>query len=237
MHIKNSERVIPTLDAGGAAVYALAGATAGGTGKHQLLEIALPPQAVYELSLAANCEGSLYVVQGEIAPTNLPDVLPEGSGLALPASSAVTLHNSAAASALLVLALTPVDPPYSENLLPVQRDLNALAILQTPHGEIVREFFGAAAGGTRHHSLAYITLPSGKHSLKHYHPIAEESYYILSGSGRILVDSEERRCSVGDAVAIPPNAVHQIFNNGDTVLTFLAVCVPAWTPDCSVFIQ
>jgi mannose-6-phosphate isomerase-like protein (cupin superfamily) len=41
----------------------------------------------------------------------------------------------------------------------------------------------------------------------------------------------------GDTVAIPPNVVHQILNDSKADLTFLAVCAPPWTPDCSVFVD
>ncbi|MBZ0299613.1 MAG: cupin domain-containing protein, partial [Anaerolineae bacterium] len=87
------------------------------------------------------------------------------------------------------------------------------------------------------HSLAHITLPPGKASLRHYHPVVEESYFILSGQGRIVVDGEQQRVASGDAIAIPVSTVHQIVNDGAEDLVFLAVCAPPWTPDCSVFVD
>lgn len=105
------------------------------------------------------------------------------------------------------------------------------------HGEIVRELSGNAAGGSQAHSLAQIVIPPGKASLKHYHPVAEESYYILSGSARMEVDGQSTTLGHGDAVAIAPPSVHQIFNVGEVDLVFLAVCAPAWTPDISIFLD
>jgi mannose-6-phosphate isomerase-like protein (cupin superfamily) len=107
---------------------------------------------------------------------------------------------------------------------------------ESAHGEIVYEYMGKAAGGTAQHSLAQIILPPGKAALKHYHPAAEESYYILSGKGRVVLDGEERIMTAGDAVAIPANTVHRIFNDSKENLVFLAICAPPWTPDCSVFV-
>ena len=109
--------------------------------------------------------------------------------------------------------------------------------IQTAHGEIVRELIGHVAGGMSTHSLAHITLPPGAASLKHYHPIVEESYYILSGPARMMMADEEELLTAGDTVAIPPNAVHQIANESDEMLIFLAVCVPPWTPDCSIIVD
>lgn len=109
--------------------------------------------------------------------------------------------------------------------------------LESEHGEIVYELIGAAAGGSRAYSLAQIVLPPGRASLKHFHPTAEESYYILSGVARMVIDGDTKILSPGDGVAVPPQKIHQIFNDGDGDLTFMAVCVPAWTPDNSVYLD
>lgn len=116
------------------------------------------------------------------------------------------------------------------------RDAATVTPFESPHGEIVHELGGLAAGGLKAHSLAQITLPTGKASLKHYHPEVEESYYMLSGVARLVVDGETQALSAGQMVAIAPNQIHQIFNDGDQPAVFLAVCVPPWTPDCSVFL-
>ena len=116
------------------------------------------------------------------------------------------------------------------------KNTSQLKPFESAHGEVVYEYMGNAAGGTSQHSLAQILLPPGKSALKHYHPVAEESYYILSGEGRVVLDGKEKIVSAGDAVAIPVNVVHQIFNDSAENLVFLAVCAPPWTPDCSVFV-
>jgi mannose-6-phosphate isomerase-like protein (cupin superfamily) len=104
-------------------------------------------------------------------------------------------------------------------------------------GEIISEMIGAAAGGTQTYSLAQIVLPPGNKSGKHYHPVAEESYYILSGTGQMVMDDKTVTLNPGDSIAILPNNVHQISNQGSEDLVFLAICVPAWTPDISVFVD
>ncbi len=109
--------------------------------------------------------------------------------------------------------------------------------LVSPHGEIVYELTGRAAGGATQHSVAHIELPPGKASLKHFHPVAEESYTILSGKGRIVIDGETYPLTPGQCVAIQPPSVHQIFNDGPESLHFLAVCAPAWTPDNSTYLD
>ncbi len=107
--------------------------------------------------------------------------------------------------------------------------------LTSPHGEIVFELIGAAAGGLQSHSVAQVLLPPGKASRRHYHPVAEESYFILAGQARLELNGAIAHLGPGDAIAIPSGAAHQIHNEGDTDLIFLAICVPAWMPDNSVY--
>ena len=106
-------------------------------------------------------------------------------------------------------------------------------------GERVYELLGApeAIGGAKHHSFSHVVLPPGCSSRPHYHPVAEETYYILSGQGKMLVDGKVHTLRPGDALLIHTLEVHQIFNPGQTELEFIAVCAPAWTPDNSVYLD
>ena len=107
--------------------------------------------------------------------------------------------------------------------------------LTQPLGETVFELVGSSpkSGDARLHSLAHILIPPGKSSSAHYHKVAEETYYILKGQGRMLVDGREYILTPGQACLVCAPEVHQIFNDGDIDLEFLAVCAPAWTPDDS----
>lgn len=107
------------------------------------------------------------------------------------------------------------------------------------HGEKVYEMLGApeAIGGAKNHSFSHAVIAPGCASRPHYHPVAEETYYILSGEGRMQVDSRELRLVPGDALLILPGEVHRIFNDKDFDLEFIAVCAPAWTPDNSVYLD
>jgi mannose-6-phosphate isomerase-like protein (cupin superfamily) len=106
----------------------------------------------------------------------------------------------------------------------------------SPTGELGHELGGLTTGGLTQHSLAYITVPPGVQSPKHYHPAVEESYYILSGQARMVVDGESQQVGPGQMIAIGLNQVHQIFNESDSPLVMLVTCAPPWTPDCSVFV-
>lgn len=105
------------------------------------------------------------------------------------------------------------------------------------HGERVYEMLGApeAIGGAKGHSFSHVVISPHCCSRPHYHPVAEETYYILSGEGRMVVDGKELLLVPGDALLILPPEVHQIFNDSDSELEFIAVCAPAWEPTNSVY--
>ena len=107
------------------------------------------------------------------------------------------------------------------------------------HGERVYEMLGApeAIGGAKGHSFSHVVISPHCSSRPHYHPVAEETYYILSGEGRMLVDGKELQLIPGDALLIMPPEVHQIFNDSDSELEFIAVCAPAWEPTNSVYLE
>jgi mannose-6-phosphate isomerase-like protein (cupin superfamily) len=102
--------------------------------------------------------------------------------------------------------------------------------LISPWGETVYELVGAAqaSGSAASHSLAQIVIAPGCSSEKHYHKVSEETYYILAGTGRMVVDDREFVLIPGQACLIQPYEWHQILNDSETDLEFLAVCAPSW---------
>lgn len=110
--------------------------------------------------------------------------------------------------------------------------------LVTPNGEIIYELVGRfVEPKNERHSIAKIILPTGKASILHYHPEAEETYHILSGTGRVKLGNEESTLTPGDTILIPPPLPHKIWNDGTEDLIFIAVCVPAWELENSVFLD
>lgn len=105
--------------------------------------------------------------------------------------------------------------------------------ISNPEGEILQEIFGTNTGGIENHSLAKVTLPPGKKSVPHYHKISTESYMILSGTATLQIDQHRATLNPGEGALIAPLEVHQITNQTNEDVVFLAVCVPAWQPDDS----
>ena len=103
------------------------------------------------------------------------------------------------------------------------------AVIKTPHGSEIRPLIDRTTSMTERCSLAEETLPAGKSVHRHYHLATEEIYYILQGEGQMTVGSETREVAAGDAIFIPRGAAHTLENTGQTSMTILLVCGPAYT--------
>lgn len=112
----------------------------------------------------------------------------------------------------------------------------SVVFFEAPHGERITEWIGQARQGPGvRHSVAEVEVPPGKASLRHTHPVVEESYCVFSGTGEMELGDARRAVGAGDAVLIRPGVPHKIRNTGEAPLRMVVTCVPAWTPDCSVF--
>ena len=60
----------------------------------------------------------------------------------------------------------------------------------------------------------------------HKHDDKEEVFFFLSGKGRVRVDSEEIRVEPGYCVFCPMGSVHEVINDTDDNLRFIAVVAP-----------
>jgi mannose-6-phosphate isomerase-like protein (cupin superfamily) len=105
----------------------------------------------------------------------------------------------------------------------------------TEHGETIRELTGIVSGKTFKHSVALVDFVPGGASINHFHPVIEESYFVLEGEGRLVIDGETAIIKQGQLVVIPPKAHHQVFNDSaDKVLKLYVVAAEAWTPDSMI---
>ncbi|MCB1124685.1 MAG: cupin domain-containing protein, partial [Verrucomicrobiae bacterium] len=105
-------------------------------------------------------------------------------------------------------------------------------------GEIIYELVGLQSEARNEiHSVAHITLPPGTGAARHYHPEAEESYTMISGTAQMLLGDEESILAAGDCVVIKANTPHKIWNHTDENVVFIATCVPAWREGNSVYLE
>lgn len=105
---------------------------------------------------------------------------------------------------------------------------------RTKDGSEIRELLAHRNSAIRNQSLAEARIPVGGATMEHYHPRAEEIYYITHGTGRMKLGQEERDVRPGDAIAIPPGQAHKLWNIGDEPLRLLCCCAPGYEHDDTV---
>ena len=116
-------------------------------------------------------------------------------------------------------------------------NLDRVPSFATKDGSEIRELLAHRNSGIRNQSLAEARLPPGGSTTRHYHPRAEEIYYILRGRGRMTIGAQIAEVAPGDAVAIPPGEVHQIVNIGAEPLVFLCCCAPGYEHEDTVLVD
>jgi uncharacterized RmlC-like cupin family protein len=89
-----------------------------------------------------------------------------------------------------------------------------------------RELIYPALGDGVGLHLSVVTLAPGIRDQPHWHAMGEKVMYVTEGGGVIACGSDlstEHEVGVGDAVYVPPFAVHAPRNDGDGPFTFVMV--------------
>ncbi len=108
------------------------------------------------------------------------------------------------------------------------KNLNDVSAFITKDGSEIRELLAHRNSAIRNQSLAEARLPAGGSTQEHYHPKAEEIYYITHGAGRMRIENETHEVKPGDAIAIPPGKRHKLWNTGTETLRLLCCCAPGY---------
>ncbi len=102
-----------------------------------------------------------------------------------------------------------------------------------PDGIQIRDLVNTPQGAANL-SMAEGLLPPGERSAKVYHPVYEEIWYFLHGSGIFHLHApgtaaeEQLPVGPGDAVLVPPRHGFWAENTGQDDLIFLLCGSPAW---------
>lgn len=108
---------------------------------------------------------------------------------------------------------------------------------RTKDGSEIRELLAHRNSSIRNQSLAEARIPIGGATMEHYHPKAEEIYYITHGVGRMKIGQAECDVCPGDAIAIPPGQVHKLWNTGEETLRLLCCCAPAYEHEDTIITE
>ena len=89
-----------------------------------------------------------------------------------------------------------------------------------------------------HLSMCVIRVaPGEKVRPAHSHPNGEEVIYIISGSGRVLVDGEVDNVEAGTAVLFPQGKVHMLHNTSDEEMKVVCFFAPPTNLDNYKFFE
>jgi mannose-6-phosphate isomerase-like protein (cupin superfamily) len=117
------------------------------------------------------------------------------------------------------------------------RNIAAVPAFTTKDGSEIRELLAHRNSCIRKQSLAEARIEPGKRTAPHYHPLTEEIYYIVEGAGQMTIGDQSREVKPGDAIAIPPGAIHTILNTGTSTLKLLCCCAPAYEDSDTVLVE
>jgi mannose-6-phosphate isomerase-like protein (cupin superfamily) len=117
------------------------------------------------------------------------------------------------------------------------KNLHDVSAFMTKDGSEIRELLAYRNSAIRNQSLAEARLLPGASTQEHYHPRAEEIYYITHGVGRMRIEGETRDVKAGDAIAIPPGKKHKLWNTGADTLRLLCCCAPGYEDSDTVITE
>jgi uncharacterized cupin superfamily protein len=105
-------------------------------------------------------------------------------------------------------------------------------------GRNLRWLVNSEVLGAKHMSVCVIKVaPGDKVRPAHSHPNGEESIYIITGTGRVLVNGEVSPVEPGTIVLFPQGEVHMLHNTGTTEMKVICFFAPATNLDNYKFFE
>jgi len=103
-------------------------------------------------------------------------------------------------------------------------------VVPTTDGKLIQEHFGNASSGESGISIAHMIAPPGWGEPAQT-PLFDEYTFIIRGKKKILIDGEEVLLQAGESIKIFKNTKVQYSNPFDEEVEYLAICLPAFSPD------
>jgi len=113
---------------------------------------------------------------------------------------------------MVVVKASDVTPFISP--LPHQRELR---VLLSPDVHGTSELIG----------MGMVTIQPGQSGNPHTHHTEQESWFVISGTGKLVIGEEEVHLEPDMVVVAPSGVPHQILNDGEEILKALFIFTPA----------
>lgn len=76
--------------------------------------------------------------------------------------------------------------------------------------------------------LVVMSLPPGTDIGEEVHPHAEQVFYVVSGSGKAVVDGKATKLRAGDVLVVTPGVRHDVVNEGSAPLQLFTMYAPPY---------
>ncbi|HXV09435.1 MAG TPA: cupin domain-containing protein [Burkholderiales bacterium] len=75
-------------------------------------------------------------------------------------------------------------------------------------------------------SVIHERVPVGKGEVSHYHSVAQQFFFIISGRASVELDGRLIHLTPGEGLHVAPGRTHKFRNAGDTAVEFLVISSP-----------
>jgi mannose-6-phosphate isomerase-like protein (cupin superfamily) len=97
-----------------------------------------------------------------------------------------------------------------------------------PHKRELKVLLSPKVHGTSPQlSIGMVSIPPGESGDPHFHDTEQETWFVISGTGKLVVGEEEVKLEADMVVVAPAGVPHQIINDGSQVLKALFIFTPA----------
>lgn len=108
---------------------------------------------------------------------------------------------------------------------PMVRYLDQSPTIPCPHGDVRRIVTGGQGG------IANVHVVKVLRGERHLHTAYDEVYYVLAGTGRVVLGTEAHPLRPGAVVVIPSGVAHELEADGTTPLEFVIFGTPPMPVD------
>jgi mannose-6-phosphate isomerase-like protein (cupin superfamily) len=99
--------------------------------------------------------------------------------------------------------------------------LDETSAIDCPFGQVRRVITGGSGG------VANVHVVKVSKGTPHFHSAYDEVYYVLNGTGKLVVESTTYALRPGAVAVIPAGATHALEGDGGGMLEFIIFGVPA----------
>lgn len=100
-------------------------------------------------------------------------------------------------------------------------------VVDKPFERVLKCLISPKLQDVRHVGIGMVILPPGNQSTPHSHEVEEETWFVVSGRGKLTIGDETVEIEPEMLITATPGKKHFITNTGDESLKMLWIFTPA----------